>query len=299
MARPSPSLLSVPNIDRVTDSCVNPDGTLLAFLYIDGSVRIFESDEHHKFTQICETAPVCRRATAISITYSNEFSDVFVVGDELGRTYLYHRTKPDEFTQALTFSQHKGPINAISFAPLSLSFACASSDGLVSVTVCDMKTWLVFPIRVSSGPVSSLSWSPPACFSFIDAPNASEEVRLVAGMADGFFQIFQHKGNGPLVPDGPPIEAHRGAVNCVAWRPLAGFSRAEIATCGSDRMVTLWTFEPDGKIENAAICQCQEEPVDLKWSPCGFVLSVSSGLATVELWREADDRQWRRLEVEE
>jgi WD40 repeat protein len=223
---------------------------------------------------------------------------MFVIGDELGRSYLYHRTKPDEFTQIVTFSPHKGPINAISFAPLSLAFACASSDGTASVTVCDLKTWSVLPVRVSTLPVTSLSWSPPACFSFIDAPNASDEVKLVVGAADGQITLFQHRLNGPLVPDGEPIEAHRGAVNCVAWRPLAGFTRTDIATCGADKMVTLWTFSRDG-IQNAAICQCDEEPVDLKWSPCGFVLSVSSGLATVELWREADGREWRKLEIDE
>jgi WD40 repeat protein len=232
------------------------------------------------------------------MTSSSVVGDLFVVGDELGRTFLYHRTKQDPFTQAITFHQHRGPINAISFAPLSLAFACASSDGTASVTVCDTSTWQIFPVQVSNAPITSVSWSPPRCFSFIDAPNTSHEVRFVVGTADGYMSLFQKKGNA-VVADQPPIEAHRGAVNCVAWRPLAGFTRDEIATCGTDGMVTLWTFEPDGRIENGAIFQCDEEPVDLKWSACGFIISVSSGLTTVSLWRESEHGIWIKIEPQE
>jgi protein transport protein SEC13 len=301
MARPSsaPTHLAIPNIERVTDSCVNPDGTLLGFLYIDGSVRVFEADEHRKFVQIAETPPCCRRAISISMTSLPDVSDMFVVGDELGRTYLFHRAKPDEFSQALTFSQHKGPINSIAFAPLSLSFACGSSDGTVSVTVCDMKTWSVFPVRVGGSAVTSVSWSGPSCLSFVDRPNSSNDVRLVAACADGQIAIFEHRDNGPLVLERPPIAAHRGPVNAASWRPLAGFSRAEIATCGADRAVALWTIEVDGSVERVTICECEEEPVDVKWSSCGFILSVSSGLANVSLWRESNGRTWKRLETDE
>jgi WD40 repeat protein len=299
MARPPSTLLPIPNVDRVADSCVSPDGTLLAFLYFDGSVRVYESDEHRKFSQIAETAPCCRRGTCISMTSAGEFGDIFVVGDEQGRTYLFHRSQPAEFTQAVGFSQHKGPINAIAFAPVALAFACASSDGMASVTSCDMKTWSVAPVRVAMAPVTSVSWSPPACFSFVDAPNASDDAKLVVGSADGTISIFQFQPPGALVPELPPIQAHIGAVNSVAWRPLAGFARAEIATCGADRMVTLWTIERDGRITNAAVAECAEEPVELRWSPCGFVLSATSGAATVTLYHEADDRTWAPIEMDD
>jgi hypothetical protein len=122
-------------------------------------------------------------------------------------------------------------------------------------------------------------------------------VKLVVGAADGQIPLFQQRLNGPLVPDGEPIEAHRGAAKCVAWRPFAGFARTEIATYGSTKW-SHWTFSRDG-IQNGAIWECDEEPVDLKWSPCGFVLSVSSGLTTVELWRESDGREWRKLEIDD
>ena len=66
-----PNNIQVPNLENVTDCCFNPEGTLLAFLYIDGSVRIFESDENREFHSIYETQPCCRRATSISFASSD------------------------------------------------------------------------------------------------------------------------------------------------------------------------------------------------------------------------------------
>jgi WD40 repeat protein len=309
MARP-PAALDIPNIERVADSCISADGTLLAFLYFDGSVRVLGPDsqnaERRNFTRIAETAPCCRRATSIAIVSSSTFGDLFVVGDEQGHTFLYQRVKIDEFGLMMTFSQHSGPINSVAFAPFALAFACASSDGFVSVTVCDMKNWFVFPIRVSSTPVTSLSWSPPVWMSFIEvdpgavpaaAPPEGDAVKLVVGAADGCFTIFHQKSNGALAPDRPAIQAHAGAVNAVAWRPLAGFARTEIATCGADRLLKIWTIEND-EVDCRVVSEFQEESVDIKWSACGFVMSVSSGAATVTLWREADEGRWALMDAE-
>ena len=280
--------LAVPNADRVSDTAFNSDGTLLAFLYIDGSVRIFQADEKRVFTQVCETQPCCRRATSISFA-SPEIGSIFVIADETGRTLVYERVQAGEFAQATAIQQHKAPINAVAFGPVGLTYVCGSSDGFVSLTTCDTKNWSFQPTRVSDKPVTSVSWSPPACMSFVESPTASDAARVVAASADGFFTVFGVRHNA-LVAEAPPVAAHEGAVNCVAWRPLAGFSRWEIATCGQDRLVKLFTREAhDKEWTFITICECQDEPVAVKWSQCGFLISVSEG-ENVRVFREHEGR---------
>ncbi|OHS93216.1 hypothetical protein TRFO_40501 [Tritrichomonas foetus] len=290
-----PNHIQVPNLDRVADCCFNPEGTLLAFLYIDGTVRIFEGDEGRKFHSIFETQPCCRRATSISFAPS-ENGAIFAFADESGRSYLYQRIKVNEFKQVVPFHQHKAPINALSFAPVALCFAAAASDGFISITSCEKQNWSVQQVKISDKPATSVSWSPPQYMSFIEAPNTSSSVRFVAGAADGNFTVFQSRGSS-WAQEGLPVAAHDGAVNAVAWRPLAGFTRYEIATCGSDGLVKLWTFD-DNKWSYIIICKSEEEePVALKWSSCGFILNVSSGTNTVTLYREIALGNWQVLET--
>lgn len=281
--------LPVPNADRVSDTAFNNDGTLLAFLYVDGSVHIFQADEKRTFTHVCETQPCCRRATSISFA-SSEIGSIFVIAEENGRTFLYERVSQTEFAQAATIQPHKAPINSVAFAPAGLVYACGASDGFVSLTTCDMKTWRFQTTRVSDKPVTSISWSPPACMSFIENPTASDTARLVAASADGFFTVLGVRHN-VLVPKAPPVAAHEGAINCIAWRPLAGFSRWEIATCGQDKLVKLFTRETHEQDWTCVtVCECQEEPVAVKWSQCGFMMSVSEG-DQVRIFRE-DAGKW-------
>jgi protein transport protein SEC13 len=288
----SPNTLSVPNIDRVTDSCFNPEGTLLGFLYFDGAVRVYELDEHQQFTFIAQTASLSTRATSISFA-SIEIGPIFVVGDERGHSHVFQRAKVAEFSGPVTLETNRGAINSVAFSPSTLSFATASSDGHLSFATCDMKQWSIYTVRVSEAPVTSISWSSPAYMTFIDAPNGTEAVKLVAGSADGFFTLFEQRANSPLVPARASIAAHAGAVNSVAWRPFMGVSRTEIATAGADNFVRLWTIGDDAA--PVVICQCEQEPLAVKWSPCGFLLSVSSGTATVAIWREISIGVWEML----
>ena len=282
--------VAVPDPERVTDACFTDDGTLLAFLYTDGSVRVFQSDEKRVFTQVAETPPCCRHAIALSFA-SSDLGGIFVIADDSGRTFLYDRVEDDTFTLVITMQPHKAPINSVAFAPTGLSFACGSSDGLLSLTTCDQKAWSWQLSRCSNSPVTSVSWSPLACMSFVDRPNLDESARLVAGSSDGFFNIFTVRGIS-LVPDGSPVRAHEGAVYSVAWRPLPGFARWEIASCGADGQVILWTKEKDWTQQ--VICSCDEPPSAVKWSQCGFMLSVSVG-QNVRLFREDSQHVWTEM----
>lgn len=284
--------IEVPNIERVTDCCFNPDGTLLAFLYIDGSIRIFEADEQRKFHSIFESQPCCRRATSISFA-SPEHGTIFAFSDDTGKTYLYQRIKINEFKQAMSFHQHKAPINSLAFAPVDLCFATAASDGYVSITSCKKQNWSVQSIKLSDKQATCISWSPPQYMSFIERPNSSAEAKFVVSSADGSFSIFQNHGTS-WQQESTPITAHEGPINSIAWRPLPGFTRYEIATCGSDLSVKLWTFE-EGEWSSLIIHQFKEEPVSVSWSSCGFFLNVSTSTDTY-LYREVSHHSWELLE---
>ena len=131
--------------------------------------------------------------------------------------------------------------------------------------------------------------------SFIDKPNDDESYSLVASSADGFFAIYSLVGI-KWQTIGSPIQAHRNAVNAVAWRPLPGFSRIEIATAGDDQLVKLWTFD-EGKWSSINIAQMPENPVLLKWSSCGFMLTIGSGSNSIAVYREIGQGKWSRFET--
>jgi len=289
------TIIEVPDLHRVSDIVYGSDGTLFAVLYMDGSVRLYEMDDKKTFTEIAHSDSCCKYATSLSFA-NHEYGAIYVFGDETGRVFLYQRVKQNEVKLVTTFNNHKSPINCVAFAPLGLCFASASSDGTVSITTCTNQQWTSQPIRVSDRPVTSVSWSPPSFLSFIEKPNTGETSKLVASAADGQITMYSNTG-GPWAMDCPPVQAHSGPVNCAAWRPLAGFQRIEIATCGEDGYVKLWYYENHewGYYE---ICQAKYPPVSVKWSPCGFILYIGMGQSVTALYREIGKGLWKRLDTD-
>ena len=92
-----------------------------------------------------------------------------------------------------------------------------------------------------------------------------------------------------------PVQISDSPATAIAWRPLQGFKRIEIATASNDLKIRLWTHE-NHKWINTVIFTCQEIPVSLKWSSCGFMLSIGSGLNTVQILRESGNQYWQLLE---
>ena len=196
-----------------------------------------------------------------------------------------------------TFQHHKSPINTVCFSSIGVYFLAGSSDGIISVTTLNNQTWSSQPIKVSDRPITSTSWSPPSFFSFIDNPNINENLYFVVGSADGFISIFNLK-NGSWSLGFQPIQVHSGSTNSVAWRHLPGGERFEIATCGEDGIVKLLIYE-DNKWEQIDICKnLEEQPVFVKWSPCGFILSVGIGQSNIILFREISIKNWKIIESE-
>lgn len=85
-----------------------------------------------KHFSISEHQQCCRHATSISFA-SSDHSAIFALADETCRTYLYQRIELTGFKLAMTFHQHKAPINSLSFAPITLCFASAASGRFVSM----------------------------------------------------------------------------------------------------------------------------------------------------------------------
>ena len=129
--------------------------------------------------------------------------------------------------------------------------------------------------------------------SFIDAPNGCIDSLLTAASADGYLFVLEIINNNFSLKM-EPLAAHNGAINDVAWRPLPGFKRYEIATCGADMNVKIWTYE-NQKWSSFTVCSCPEEPVAVKWSSCGFLLSVSYGSNTTKIWREISYQNWKMI----
>ena len=287
--------LQLPNYDQIVEIAFSPNGSTFGVLYFDGTVKIFEVDESKNYNEIFTTQPSSKFATSLSFA-SPELGSVFIVGDDSGRIFLYQKIKQNEFSLIVTMCHHKTPINCVTFAPIGPTFAAASSDGQISVTTCADNCWNSQLIKFSDSPATSISWSPPHCMSFIDKPNEDEGFSFVAASADGFFALYSLSGI-KWEASCAPVQAHRGAVNAVAWRPLSGFSRSEIATCGDDLMVKLWTFE-NGQWTSVVIAQMQENPVSLKWSANGFLLSIGCGQNSIVVYREMGKGKWATLNVE-
>ena len=285
--------LNIQNYDQIVEIAFSPTGTVVGVLFLDGSVKLFEFDETKNYSEIFTTQPTSKLATCISFA-SQEIGIVFIVGDDSGRIHLYQRLKQNEFTLIVTMSHHKSPINAVAFAPKGPTFAAASSDGFISITTCVDKCWNTQLLKLSDTPATSVSWGPFRYMSFIDQPNNDESFSLVASSADGFFAIYSLVGI-KWEAVSTPVQAHRGTVNAVAWRPLAGFSRTEIATCGDDLYVKLWTFD-QGKWSSINIAQMAENPVSLKWSSNGFMLSIGCGTNSVSVYREIGQGKWSKFD---
>jgi WD40 repeat protein len=285
--------LQLPNYEQIVEITFSPNSVTFGALYMDGTVKIYEVDDSKLYNEVFTTQATSKLATSISFA-SPDLGSVFIVGDDSGRIFLYQKIKPNEFSLIVTMSHHKAPINAVAFAPIGATFAAISSDGQLSVTTCADNCWNSQLIKFSDSPATSISWSPLNCMSFIDKPNEDESFSLSVSSADGFFAIYSRNAN-KWEPCSAPVQAHRGSVNAVAWRPLAGFTRSEIATCGDDLFVKLWTFE-NGQWDSVVITQVQENPVSLKWSSHGFLLSVGCGQSSIIVFKETGNGKWTTVE---
>lgn len=291
---PPPINLKIDQINEISDIAFSPDGTTIGVLDEHGSVQVFEINESRQYTKIATTPPTSLYATSISFG-PIDLGTVFIVGDDAGHIYLYQKTKQNEITLIITLKHHKTAINCVAWAPSGLVFGAVDSDGMISITTGIKDQWCPQMIRLSEYPSTSLSWSPPYYESFIDRPNESPEYSFAVSSASGFFAIYAKNEKHQWVPSLAPVEAHNCACNCIAWRPLPGFARYEIATCGDDNTVKIWTYQ-NNSWSSKIIDQLPQPATVLKWSSNGFILTAGFSNNNIIYYRELSNGEWTQMQ---
>ncbi|EAY22054.1 hypothetical protein TVAG_456890 [Trichomonas vaginalis G3] len=293
MSLPSVSL-PITNINEISDIAFSPDGVTLGVLSEHGAVHVFEINENRQYTKIATTTPTSNYATSISFG-PIDLGTVFIVGDDNGHIFIYQKIKATEISQIITLSHHKAAINSVAWAPSGLIFAAADSEGMISVTTGIQEQWNTQLIRLSEYPSTCVTWSPPGFYSFIDRPNDAPTFYLAASSASGFFAIYGVNERHQWVPIMQPVEAHNCCCNAIAWRPLPGFTRYEIATCGDDSTIKLWTYS-NNAWSSIIIDQLAQPATTLKWSSNGFILSAGCSSNNIIYYREMSDGTWAKLQ---
>jgi protein transport protein SEC13 len=188
---------------------------------------------------------------------------------------------------------HASSVNSVAFAPpaAGLMLAAASADGRVSILrhVAQNQTWSVEYIENvgPAGGVNAVHWDP-------ESSAATGVLRLVIGSCDHAVRIFSYAPDGTWQPDAAPMppSPHSDWVRDVAWAPALLPNHPTIASASEDGSVYIWTTQAAGDSDDdhpqwvVTHMHTFQEPVwRVSWSVTGHMLAVSSGDATVTLWK--------------
>ncbi|WP_268269297.1 helix-turn-helix domain-containing protein [Streptomyces sp. MNU76] len=216
-------------------------------------------------------------------------------------------------TQSQPFSAridgHRGPVNAVAFAPDDRSIATASSDGTVVLrSTADGHRVLArfrVPGRVRSvafgvdgrtvaitstdGPVTL--WSTGGHRRTAALSDATKGARAVAfdprggglavAAADGTVQLWDTGSSARLTATLP---GHKGDINTLAYAP----DGRTLASAGGDRAVRLWNT--DRAVPVDALDGHADEVLGVAFSPDGSTVASAGVDRTVRLW-DVDDRR--------
>nr|WP_319128330.1 helix-turn-helix domain-containing protein [Streptomyces europaeiscabiei] len=216
-------------------------------------------------------------------------------------------------TQSQPFSArldgHRGPVNAVAFAPDGRSLATASSDGTVVLrgTADGHRVLARFtvPGRVRSvafsadgrtvavtstdGPVTL--WSTTSHRRTAVLPDATKGARAVAfdprggalavAAADGTVHLWD---TGPRPRRTATLSGHKGDVNALAYAPDGQM----LASAGTDRAVRLWDTDRARFVD--ALKGHADEVLGVAFSPDGSTVASAGVDRTVRLW-DVDGRR--------
>lgn len=232
-----------------------------------------------------------------------------------GRVIIWREEQTGIWRRYFEYSWHASSVNSVAFAPAEygLVFACASSDGFVSI--CSQLadgTWDERRISEShdggahTHPLGALSvsWAPAIAPGALWMPERARPppMTVVTGGCDHLVKIWsfdEASANWQL--QGKALKGHREMVRSVAWAPNIGLPRSIIASAGQDRKVIVWTREMESTEGESSDWVSTELPQfkgpvwSVSWSPTGSILGVASGEDAVSLWKEELDGSWRNV----
>jgi len=142
----------------------------------------------------------------------------------------------------------------VAWAPheLGLVFACASSDGNLSVHAYSQATasWAVSLVNndgQAAHPTgaTAVTFAPAveagALVSARGVKAAGPACRLASAGCDNAVRLWGCGQDGVWRQDGRPLLAHTDWVRDVQWAPNLGLPRSTLASCGQDGKVMSWT----------------------------------------------------------
>lgn len=287
----------------IHDSQLDYYGRRLATCSTDRTIKIFTVDtktleatltgHEGPVWQVCWAHPKHGQAMLASCGYD-------------GRVIIWVEEGRGIWREYYRYAWHASSVNCVEFASheYGLVFACASSDGFVSV--CRQLgdgTW--DERRVSESREGVVHTHPLGANSVSFAPAVAKGglwmmeksgppvMRIVTGGSDGLIKIWKCEDDGEWKLDGKVLMGHKDLVRCVSWAPNVGLLRDLIASAGGDSKVCVWEKE-DGQAEwkRMEVGAFDKTVWSVSWTPTGSVLGVACGDDNVSLWKEDADGKW-------
>lgn len=301
--------------DMVHDAQMDFYGRRMATCSSDRSIKIFtvNRDGTHKHDATLEghEGPVWRVAWAHP---SKHGKPLLASASHDGCVIVWIEESPNMWRRFYDYSWHASSVNAVDFAPheYGLIFACASSDGFVSIcSLLPDGTWDERRVSESrdgaahthSLGASSVSWAPAVTPGGLWMPERAKPPpkRIVTSGCDHIIKIWRCDIDSNNWVLDKALKGHRELVRDVSWAPSIGLPRAMIASAGQDKRVIVWSQDEDDAVADGADWAKFELPVfsapvwSVSWSPSGNILGVASGDNTCTLWKEELDGTWRRV----
>ncbi|KAK4536295.1 hypothetical protein CDCA_CDCA08G2320 [Cyanidium caldarium] len=322
--------------DKIHDAQFDFYGRHLATCASDGYVKVFAlgdaSGRAAGATQLVSELVVSTTGPVWQVAWAHpKFGTLLATCGWDGRAVLWAAAGSDaqptarlNFQVVYEYTAHQpASVNAVAFAPheYGLAFACASSDGRVSVCrrneadgswqsqfLADPATEVAHVLGATT-----VSWAPSVrpggLVSWEQA--TPPPMRLATGGCDNLVRIWVHdtasnawrvEGDG-ATPGSGTLYGHTDWVRSVAWCQGMGLPTGSLlASAGQDKRVIVWrqdALPSPGERGGGGVWKHRELPRfkapcwGVSWSATGMLLAVSCGDQTVTLWKEGADGEWQ------